>query len=67
MATKSKPSKVTLADHKRVVEKGLNIMKNFNDTIDGEHGSFAVVGDPNATKLKSFSFKVWCMLCGDLI
>ena len=38
----------------------------MNDSIGMDGGPIVLVGNPAAKELKSFWYKVWCKLCGDL-
>ena len=64
---KGKPLMYTTADHKRLVEEGLSILKSVNDEISEVIPPFVIVGDVEHTQLKSFWYKVRCKINGQLL
>jgi len=64
---KGKPMIYTAADHKKLVEESLNILKAVNDEVSELDPPFVVVGDVGVTELKSFWYKVRCKIDGELL
>ena len=64
---KGKPLMYIAADHKRLVEEGLSILKSVNDEISEVDPPFVIVGDVEHTQLKSFWYKVRCKIDGQLL
>lgn len=65
-APKGKTIILTAADHKRLVEDGLRVLEEVNNSVDGGLGPFVVIGDEDATRLKSFWYKVRCKVDGEI-
>ena len=53
----------TTADHKRMVEEGIGIIATVNESVDPDKPTFQLVGDPDDTIMKSYWFKVRCVIC----
>lgn len=64
---KGKPVIYTAADHKKLVEESLSILKAVNDEVSELDPPFVVVGDVGVTELKSFWYKVRCKIDGELL
>ena len=64
---KGKPVIYTAADHKRLVEESLSILKGVNDEVSLTYPPFVVVEDVGVTELKSFCYKVRCKVNGELL
>lgn len=61
--TRANPVTITGADHKRLVEEGIGVMDTVNDSIDSSKPTFQLVGDPDEALMKSYWFKVKCLVC----
>lgn len=57
----------TAADHKKLVEESLSILKAVNDEVSELDPPFVVVGDVGVTELKSFWYKVRCKIDGEFL
>ena len=44
-STRSSPVEVTVADHKRLIEEGVGILKIVNDSIDPKKPTIKLIGD----------------------
>ena len=64
---KGKPLIYTPADHKRLVEEGVSILKSVNDAVSLEDPPFVLVGDVWVLQMKSFWYKVRCKIDGELM
>ena len=54
---------VTVADHKRLIEEGVDIFNIVNNSIDPKKPTFELIGDPNDSIMKSYWFKAKCLIC----
>ena len=54
---------ITSADHKKMVDWGVEIVAVVNQSLDLQKHTFKVVGDPEDPIMKSFWFKVKCLVC----
>jgi hypothetical protein len=64
-AGKDKTVVLTLANHKRLVLEGIEILDALNEDIGEEKKTFDVIGDLNSEEVRSFWFRVKCNFCGD--
>jgi hypothetical protein len=64
-ATRGKPVVLTLADHKHLVLKGIEIMDAVNASVGEDQKPFMVIGDLESDELQSFLFRVKCNVCRD--
>ena len=46
-----------------MVEEGIWIIATVNESIDPDKPIFQLVGDPDDTLMKSYCFKVRCVIC----
>jgi hypothetical protein len=53
LSMKSKPVKMTFADHRRAVEEGFSILQSVNKVFDADKHPFVTVGDRNVVDMKS--------------
>ena len=64
-ASKGKSIVITIADHKRLITKGIKTLEAANSTIEGSMKPFTLISDPDNEHLKSFYYKVKCLFCND--
>lgn len=62
-AKKGKPVVLTVSDHKRLVQEGLEILQGVNNNIGGGRPTFEVVGDTESDNVRCFFVKVKCTFC----
>jgi hypothetical protein len=67
LSTKSRPVKMTSADHRWAVKEGINILQSVNKVFDADKHPFVTIGDRNAMDMKSFMFKVQCRIRGEMM
>ena len=62
-----KPLILGLANHKGLVDEGVNILKVVNDSISLDDPPFVLVGDVEVLQWKSFWYKVRCKIDGEIM
>lgn len=61
--TRSNLVELTVLDHKRLVDKGVGIVAIVNEFVDSQKPTFKIIGDPEDPVMKSYWFKVKCLVC----